>query len=157
MAWWESRVSLTERRGVSFRRMSRARTETDTGGPTGTTRSERIDRGDVFWVGPDDSRGPLSGHPHPHVVIQDDVFNHSRVATVVVCALTSNLRRASWPGNILLEDGEGGLPKRSVVVVSQVSSVEKVRLGEKIGSLSEARVEKILDGLRFQQRSFFGR
>ena len=107
MAWWESRVGLTERRGVSFRRMSRARTETDTGGPTGTTRSERIDRGDVFWVGPDDSRGPLSGHPHPHVVIQDDVFNHSRVATVVVCALTSNLRRASWPGNILLEAGEG--------------------------------------------------
>jgi mRNA interferase MazF len=157
VAWWESRVGLTERRGVSFRRMSRARTETDTGGPTGTTRSERIDRGDVFWVGPDDSRGPLSGHPHPHVVIQDDVFNHSRVATVVVCALTSNLRRASWPGNILLEAGEGGLPKRSVVVVSQVSSVEKVRLGEKIGSLSEARVEKILDGLRFQQRSFFGR
>ena len=157
MAWWESRVGLTERRGVSFRRMSRALTETDTGGPTGTTRSERIDRGDVFWVGPDDSRGPLSGHPHPHVVIQDDVFNHSRVATVVVCALTSNLRRARWPGNILLEAGEGGLPKRSVVVVSQVSSVEKVRLGEKIGSLSEARVEKILDGLRFQQRSFFGR
>jgi mRNA interferase MazF len=74
-----------------------------------------------------------------------------------VCALTSNLRRASWPGNVLLEAGEAGLPRRSVVVVSQVSSVEKARLGEKIGSLSEARVEEILDGLRFQQRSFFGR
>jgi mRNA interferase MazF len=91
------------------------------------------------------------------VVVQDDVFNHSRVATVVVCALTSNLRRASWAGNVLLEAGEAGLPKRSVVVVSQISSVEKVRLGEKIGSLSEARVGQILDGLRFQQRSFFVR
>jgi mRNA interferase MazF len=118
----------------------------------------RIDRGDVFWIGRDDPHGPVPpGHPHPHVVVQDDLFNHSRVATVVVCALTSNLRRASWPGNVLLEAGEGGLPKRSVVVVSQVSSVEKARLGEKIGSLSEARVEEILDGLRFQQRSFFGR
>jgi mRNA interferase MazF len=117
----------------------------------------RIDRGDVFWIGWDDPHGPVPGRPHPHVVVQDDLFNHSRVATVVVCALTSNLRRASWPGNVMLEAGEGNLPKRSVVVVSQVSSVEKARLGEKIGSLSEARVEQILDGLRFQQRSFFGR
>jgi mRNA interferase MazF len=91
------------------------------------------------------------------VVVQDDVFNHSRVATVVVCALTSNLHRAGEPGNVLLEAGEGDLPKRSVVVVSQVSSVEKARLGARIGSLSDARVEEILAGLRFQQRSFFGR
>ena len=106
---------------------------------------------------PGDSREPVPGYPHPHVVVQDDLFNHSRVATVVVCALTSNLRRASWPGNVLLEAGEGNLPKRSVVVVSQVSSVEKTRLGERIGWLSDTRVEQILTGLRFQQRSFFGR
>ena len=138
--------------------MLRACTETGTGELTGTTRSERIDRGDVFWIGSEDIlRGPTPGYPHPHVVLQDDVFNHSRVSTVVVCALTSNLRRASGPGNVLLEAGEGGLPKRSVAVVSQVSSVEKARLGERIGSLSDARVEEILDGLRFQQRSFFGR
>ena len=124
--------------------------------PTGT-RSARINRGDVFWIGPDDSRGPVPGYPHPHVVVQDDVFNHSRITTVVVCALTSNLHRASEPGNVLLEAGEGDLPKRSVVVVSQVSSVEKARLGERMGSLSDARVEQVLAGLRFQQRSFFGR
>ena len=124
--------------------------------PTGT-RSARINRGDVFWIGPDDSRGPVPGYPHPHVVVQDDVFNHSRITTVVVCALTSNLHRASEPGNVLLEAGEGDLPKRSVVVVSQVFSVEKARLGERMGSLSDARVEQVLAGLRFQQRSFFGR
>ena len=60
------------------------------------------------------------------------------------------------PGNVLLDVDEGNLPKRSVVVVSQVSSVEKARLGERIGALSEARVEQILAGLRFQQASFFG-
>ncbi|HYO94928.1 MAG TPA: type II toxin-antitoxin system PemK/MazF family toxin, partial [Polyangiaceae bacterium] len=67
------------------------------------------------------------------------------------------LLRASEPGNVLLDEGEGNLPKQSVVVVSQVSSVAKDRLGERIGSLSEARVEQILAGLRFQQVSFFRR
>lgn len=130
--------------------------KTDTGEPTGA-RSARINRGDVFWIGPDDSRGPVPSYSHPHVVVQDDVFNHSRITTVVVCALTSNLHRANEPGNVLLEVGEGNLPQQSVVVVSQVSSVDKARLGERIGSLSDTRVEQILDGLRFQQVSFFGR
>ena len=91
------------------------------------------------------------------MVVQDDVFNHSRITTTVVCSLTSNLHRAKEPGNVLLEVGDGNLPKQSVVVVSQVSSVEKARLGERIGSLSDTRVEQILAGLRFQQVSFFGR
>jgi mRNA interferase MazF len=91
------------------------------------------------------------------VVVQDDVFNHSRITTTVVCALTSNLHRASEPGNVLLDVGEGNLPRQSVVVVSQISSVEKISLGERIGSLSDARVDQILAGLRFQQVSFFGR
>ena len=126
-----------------------------TGEPTGA-RPAKINRGDVFWIGPDDSRGPAPSYSHPHVVVQDDVFNHSRITTVVVCALTSNLHRANEPGNVLLEVGEGNLPKQSVVVVSQISSVDKARLGERIGSLSDARVEQILAGLRFQQVSFFG-
>lgn len=115
----------------------------------------RINRGDVFWMAPDDSRGPAPSYAHPHVVVQDDVFNHSRITTVVVCALTTNLHRANEPGNVLLEPGEGNLPRQSVVVVSQISSVDKARLGERIGSLSDARVEQILAGLRFQQASFF--
>ena len=115
-----------------------------------------IHRGDVFWVAPDEKRVPVPDYAHPHVVVQDDVFNHSRVATVIVCALTSNLRRASEPGNVLLDLGEGNLPEQSVVVVSQISSVDKAKLGVPIGSLSEARVEQILAGLRFQQLSFSG-
>jgi mRNA interferase MazF len=116
-----------------------------------------IHRGDVFWIDPDDSRGPAPSYAHPHVVVQDDVFNHSRITTVVVCALTSNLHRANEPGNVLLDVGEGNLPEHSVVVVSQVSSVDKARLGRRIGSLSNTRVDQILAGLRFQQVSFFGR
>jgi mRNA interferase MazF len=117
----------------------------------------RINRGDLFWIGPDDSRGPAPAYAHPHVVIQDDVLNHSRITTVVVCALTSNLHQAKEPGNVLLEPGEGNLPEQSVVVVSQVASVDKAHLGERIGSLSGARVDQILAGLRFLQASFFER
>jgi mRNA interferase MazF len=116
-----------------------------------------INRGEVYWVGPDESRGALPSYSHPHVVVQDDVFNHSRITTVVVCALTSNRERAHEPGNILLDPGEGSLPQQSVVVVSQVDSIDKARLGERIGTLSSARVDQILRGLRFQQASFFGR
>jgi mRNA interferase MazF len=72
-----------------------------------------IHRGDIYWLADD----PRSAVAHPYVVVQDDVFNHSRIAHVVVCA----------------------------------------RLGEKIGQLSQARVEQILAGLRFQQTSFFAR
>jgi mRNA interferase MazF len=114
----------------------------------------RINRGDLFWIAPDDSRGAVPDYFHPHVVVQDDVFNHSRIATVVVCALTSNLNRVTEPGNVLLEPGEGDLPRQSVVVVSQIASVDKSRLGERIGTLSGARVDQVLAGLRFQQVSF---
>jgi mRNA interferase MazF len=111
----------------------------------------------VYWVRPDASEGPAPTYSHPHVVVQDDLFNHSRITTVVVCALTSNLHRANEPGNLLLDPGEANLARQSVVVVSQISSIEKTALGERIGALSEERVEQILAGLRFQQTSYFRR
>jgi mRNA interferase MazF len=116
-----------------------------------------MNRGDVFWLEPDETRGSIPGQAHPHVIIQEDVFNRSRIHTVIVCALTTNLNRATEPGNVLLDSGEGNLPKRSVVIVSQISSVAKLQLSERIGTLSAERVDQILDGLRFQQASFFGR
>jgi mRNA interferase MazF len=115
-----------------------------------------MNRGDIFWIEAEESRGSVPGVPHPHVVIQADVFNRSRVHTVIVCALTTNLNRASEPGNVLLDAGEGDLPRQSVVVVSQVSSVDKTQLGEYIGTLSEQRVDQILCGMRFQQAAIFG-
>lgn len=126
--------------------------------------SERINRGDVYWIDPPGEASLASGeraasleHAHPHVVVSEDVFNHSRITTVVVCALTTNLQRGNEPGNVLLDDGEGDLPKRSVVVVSQISSVPKHQLGAFIGTLAPARVDAIVAGLAFLQRSFFDR
>lgn len=119
-----------------------------------TSSSRVINRGDLFWVPADESRGSLPGSPHPHVIVQEDVFNHSRIATVIVCALSSNPGRASEPGNVLLEPGEGGLPRQSVVIVSQVSCLYKARLGAWIGSVSGTRVDQIVAGLRFVQRAF---
>jgi mRNA interferase MazF len=116
-----------------------------------------INRGDIFWIAPDDSRGPPPAYSHPHVVVQEDVFNHSRISTVVVCALTTNLNKAHGPGNVLLDPGEGALPKQSVIIVSQILSVEKLRLGERVGSVSAARVDQVIAGLRFLQRSYFER
>ena len=110
-----------------------------------------------FWIEPDESRGSVPGFPHPHVVVQEDVFNRSRLQTVIVCALSSNVKRINEPGNVLLDPGEGNLSRHSIVIVSQVSAVEKVRLGVYIGALSEERVEQILAGMRFQQASFFHR
>lgn len=115
-----------------------------------------IRQGDVYWIRPEVLSPPLPGHPHPHVVVQADVLNLSRILTVVVCALTSNPHRADEPGNVLLDPGEADLPKQSVVVVSQVSTVEKVQLGAYVGTLREERIAQILDGMRFQQRAFFG-
>ncbi|TWI00976.1 mRNA interferase MazF [Luteimonas cucumeris] len=114
-----------------------------------------INRGDIFWVAADESMGSIPGSPHPHVIVHDDVFNHSRIPTVVVCSLSSNLRRASEPGVVLLEAGEGGLERRSVVIASQVSSIAKEQLGERIGSLSVQRVDQVIAALRFLQVSHF--
>lgn len=84
----------------------------------------------------------------PYVVIQNDVLNSSRIQTVIVCALTTNLRRASAIGNVLLEKGEAQLPEQSVVNVSQVFTVDKTLLTDKIGKLSQQRLKQIIDGLR---------
>lgn len=124
--------------------------------PEARSEKEVARRGDIFWLAPEAERGSIPGHLHPHVVVQDDVFNRSRIETVIVCALTSNLNKMNEPGNVLLEVGEGDLPKRSVVVVSQLSTVKKSDLGAYVGHLTDERVEQILDGLRFQQASFFG-
>jgi mRNA interferase MazF len=111
-----------------------------------------VNQGDIFWVPLTDQNETESGFVHPHVVIQEDAINRSRIGTVVVVALTTNLKRANLPGNVLLEAGEAGLPRQSIVIVSQVSTVEKAQLGEYIGSLSKERVDQILAGMRFVQR-----
>ena len=107
-----------------------------------------ISQGDIYWINLEEPVGSEPGFRHPHVVIQNNLFNRSRIDTVVVCLLTSNLRLAKAPGNVLLEKGEGNLAKQSVVNISQIYTVDKSDLVEWIGALSEKRVRQILDGVR---------
>lgn len=104
-------------------------------------------QGDVFWLDPGMPRGSEPGFRRPHVVVQNDAFNASRVQTTVLCAITSNLGRAKAPGNVLLREGEANLARASVVNVSQAITVDKSLLTEKIGTLSRQRVQEVVSGL----------
>jgi mRNA interferase MazF len=113
-----------------------------------------INQGDIFWVQLGTPGEADAAAPHPYVIVQENLLNHSRIHTVVACALTSNLKRVSMPGNVLLEAGEANLPRQSVVEVSKLTTLEKAQLGQYIGSLSEGRIAQVLAGIRFLQRSF---
>ncbi len=106
-----------------------------------------INQGDIYWITLKEPRGSEPAYKHPHVVIQNNAFNFSKINTVVLCALTTNLKRASSPGNIMLKKNEGGLTKKSVVNITQLLTVNKSELNEKIGQLSKHRVNEIIEGL----------
>jgi mRNA interferase MazF len=107
-----------------------------------------IKQGDIFWIDFGAPKGSAPGYRHPCVVIQNNVFNESKIASVVVCALTSNLKRIKAPGNVLIRRGEGNLTKDSVVNISQIATVDKTDLVEKIGSLSALKIADIIDGVK---------
>jgi len=107
-----------------------------------------IYQGDLYWIDVEESQGSEPGYRHPHLVVQNNLFNQSRVRTVLVCPLTSNLRWANAPGNILLEKGEGNLTQQSVVNVSQVFVVDKSELDDYIGTLSQKRIQQVVDGVK---------
>jgi mRNA interferase MazF len=107
-----------------------------------------INQGDIFWIDFDEPSGSEPGYRHPHVVIQNNLFNRSLINTVVVCALTSNLKRATAPGNVLLNKGEANLPKKSVINISQIFTVNKSDLSEKIGTLTRERFSQVYEGIK---------
>lgn len=107
-----------------------------------------IRQGDLYWLDLGEPVGSEPGFRHPHVVIQNDLFNLSGIETVTVCGITSNLKRAKSPGNILLDAGEANLPRRSVVNVTQIYTVDKSELVEKLGSLSPERLRQVIDGIQ---------
>ena len=106
-----------------------------------------IRQGEVYWadLGPPSGSGP--GFRHPHVVVQNDLFNRSALQTTIVCVITSNPKWARLPGNVQLAAGEAGLPQPSVVNVSQLYTVDKEDLVERIGTLSPDRLAEVLAGL----------
>ncbi len=107
-----------------------------------------IKQGEIYWIDLGEPKGSEPGYSHPYIIIQNNVFNASRINTIVVCALTSNLKRAKAPGNVLLNKGEANLMKKSVVNISKIFTANKVDLLEKIGQVSENKLQQVLDGIR---------
>ena len=103
-------------------------------------------QGDIYWVrfGRSGDSGP-SGK-RPAVVIQNDLLNRSNIQTTVVTLITSNKKLGRIPGNVELKKGAGNIPKASVVVASQIATVDKSRLLEKIGTLNIELTEGVLVG-----------
>lgn len=107
-----------------------------------------IRQGEVYWVDFGSPRGSGPTERHPCVVVQDDAFNSSHIATTAVCLITSNLERGRAPRNVTLRKGDGGLPRASVVNVSQIFTVDKTELEEQLGRLPSDKVLRILGGLK---------
>ena len=107
-----------------------------------------IRQGQVYWLDLGPATGSAPAERHPCVVVQNDVFNQSAIATSVVCLITSNMSRAKAPGNVLLKRGEANLPKSSVVNVAQILTVDKAELVECVGNLSGAATGAVRDGLQ---------
>lgn len=105
-----------------------------------------MQQGDVYWLGFRGAGSEPEGR-RPAVVIQHDRFNRSALRTTVVVAITSNLALAAKPGNVRLRKGEASLTRASVVNVTQIQTVDRERLGELIGTLGDARLAQVLDGI----------
>ncbi len=105
-------------------------------------------RGEVWWAELGEPVGSGPGYRHPVVVLSTDTFNDSRISTVIVTIITSNLRLAAAPGNVLVAARETGLRRGSVVNVSQVLTVDKGVLTERVGYLPAERLADVEAGLR---------
>ena len=106
-----------------------------------------VSQGDVFWADFGEPIGSQPGFIRPVVIVQSDAFNLSEIATVVVVPLTSNLGLGRFPGNVALPAKVTGLPKDSVANVSQITTVDREQLAERVGSLSRAKRAAVLDGI----------
>ena len=106
-----------------------------------------IRQGEIYWLHFGAPEGSAAAGRRPAMVVQHDRFNRSAISTVVVAAITSNPRLAAMPGNVRLRSGEGGLPRPSVVNVSQLRTVDRRQLAERVGTLGKDRVQDVLGGL----------
>ncbi len=106
-----------------------------------------IRRGEIWWASLHSPSGSGPGYRRPVLVVQSDAFNRSRIGTVIVAAITSNARLAEAPGNLLLSRRDSGLPRTSVVNVSQVLTLDRRLLTERVKRLSDRRLADIDAGL----------
>jgi len=106
-----------------------------------------VAQGDILWASLPDPVGSGPGFTRPVVIVQGDALNASRLATVVAVPLTSDLRWASAPGNVLLKARRTGLPKDSVANVSQIVALDRSVLSEHVGRIGKAQLELVLGGI----------
>jgi mRNA interferase MazF len=107
-----------------------------------------VNRGEIWWA---ELAEPIKSQPcfrRPVLVIQSDTFNQSKISTVICAVITSNLRLSEAPGNVLLPARASGLSKDSVINVSQIITVDKSFLTEKIGEVNQKLINKLEEGLK---------
>jgi mRNA interferase MazF len=107
-----------------------------------------MERGEIWWADLGDPLHAEPGYRRPLLIVQTDAFNRSRIATTIAVVLTSNLRLADAPGNVLIPTAESGLPKDSVANVSQVVTVAKTQLSERVRKLPPRFMRAVTEGLK---------
>lgn len=107
-----------------------------------------IKRGDIWWAELPEPHGAGPGYKRPLVIIQTNEFNKSKINTVIAAVITTNLRLSAAPGNILLSKNKSKLPKESVINVSQIVTVNKSFLTEKVKTLPSSTMVQVDEGIR---------
>lgn len=107
-----------------------------------------IRRGSIYWVDFSPGKGSEPFGRRPGLVIQNDILNDSNLNTVVMLAITSTIKFGELPGNVVLRKGEANLPKKCVINVTQIKTVDKTSIKDKIGALSKKRIDEVHQGLK---------
>ena len=107
-----------------------------------------IRKGSIYWVDFSPGKGSEPLGRRPGLVVQNDILNDSNLNTVIMLAITSTIKFAELPGNVVLRKGEANLPKKCVINVTQIKSVNKRSIKEKIGRLSKTRAQEVHEGLK---------
>ena len=105
-------------------------------------------RGEIWWADLGIPFGSEPGFKRPVLIVQDDAFTKSKIQTVIVASITSNINLADAPGNVYLESEESGLPKTGVINVSQISTIDKKRLTDRVSLLPSSLMSEIDFGLK---------
>ncbi|HFE37533.1 MAG TPA: type II toxin-antitoxin system PemK/MazF family toxin [Gammaproteobacteria bacterium] len=105
-------------------------------------------RGEIWWASLGDPKGSEPGFKRPVVIISSNDFNVSKIKTIIVAVITSNLRLSEAPGNVEISKKSTGLPRNSVINVSQIITIDKLFLTEKIGKLPSKQLQMLNDGVK---------
>ena len=107
-----------------------------------------IRKGSIYWVDFSPGKGSEPIGRRPGLVIQNDTLNDSKLNTVIMLAITSNMKFGELPGNVILRKGEANMPKSCVINVTQIKSVDKKSIKQKIGTLPKKKMDEVQNGLK---------